>query len=83
MLGTLAVPEKFLDPATGEIRVEALLKSYLELEKRLSRSVALPDAGQSLADDDRTRLMAALACRRPPRAMRSRWTTGCSRPTPR
>lgn len=60
MLGTLAVPEKFLDPATGEIRVEALLKSYLELEKRLSRSVALPDAGQPLPDDDRSRLMTAL-----------------------
>ncbi len=29
------VPEKFWDPATGQVRVEALLKSYLELEKRL------------------------------------------------
>ncbi|AWK87584.1 capsid assembly protein [Azospirillum thermophilum] len=31
-----AVPEKFRDPETGGIRVDALLKSYLELERRLS-----------------------------------------------
>jgi hypothetical protein len=31
------IPEKFRDPATGEVRVEALLKSYLELERRLSQ----------------------------------------------
>lgn len=30
------VPVKFWDPATGSIRVEALLKSYQELERRLS-----------------------------------------------
>nr|WP_165772064.1 hypothetical protein [Niveispirillum lacus] len=30
------VPAKFWDPATGSIRVEALLKSYLELERRMS-----------------------------------------------
>lgn len=60
MTGQPAVPEKFRDPATGEVRVEALLKSYLELEKRLSRSVALPDGGQPLGAEDRTRLMAAL-----------------------
>ncbi|CAK0760580.1 conserved hypothetical protein [uncultured Gammaproteobacteria bacterium] len=30
------VPDKFRDPRTGEIRVDALLKSYLELERRLS-----------------------------------------------
>ncbi|CAO3399069.1 capsid assembly protein [Azospirillum palustre] len=32
----LPVPEKFRDPKTGALRVEALLKSYLELERRLS-----------------------------------------------
>lgn len=31
-----AVPEKFRDPETGAVRVEALLKSYLELERKLS-----------------------------------------------
>lgn len=33
----LPIPEKFRDPKTGELRVEALLKSYLELERRLSQ----------------------------------------------
>ncbi|WP_042701257.1 hypothetical protein [Azospirillum sp. B506] len=32
----LPIPEKFRDPRTGGLRVEALLKSYLELERRLS-----------------------------------------------
>jgi hypothetical protein len=32
----LPIPEKFRDPKTGALRVEALLKSYLELERRLS-----------------------------------------------
>ncbi|XHO81150.1 hypothetical protein ABNQ38_24125 [Azospirillum sp. A29] len=32
----LPVPEKFRDSKTGALRVEALLKSYLELERRLS-----------------------------------------------
>ncbi|MCG5240134.1 capsid assembly protein [Azospirillum doebereinerae] len=34
------VPEKFRDPQTGAVRVEALLKSYLELERRLSAAPA-------------------------------------------
>lgn len=41
------VPEKFWDGETGTIRTEALLRSYRELEKRLSRSVPRPDG-----DDD-------------------------------
>lgn len=41
----LQIPEKFLDPETGEIRVEALLKSYLELERKLGRMVELPGDG--------------------------------------
>lgn len=36
------IPEKFRDPATGALRVEALVKSYLELERALSRRVAAP-----------------------------------------
>lgn len=30
------IPAKFIDPATGELRIEALLSSYLELERKLS-----------------------------------------------
>lgn len=37
------VPEKFWDPASGAIRTDALLQSYRELERRLSRSVPRPD----------------------------------------
>lgn len=33
---SLPIPEKFRDPKTGGVRVDALLKSYLELERRLS-----------------------------------------------
>ncbi|MBQ9738630.1 MAG: hypothetical protein IJV75_03865 [Alphaproteobacteria bacterium] len=37
------IPSKFKDAKTGEINVQALLKSYLELEKKLSnRSKLLP-----------------------------------------
>jgi len=53
-----AVPEKFRDPETGEIRVDALLKSYLELERKLAGMIALP--GPDMADADRRRLNAAL-----------------------
>lgn len=38
----LQIPEKFLDPQTKEIRTEALLKSYLELEKKLATPKATP-----------------------------------------
>ncbi|WGF89277.1 capsid assembly protein [Marinivivus vitaminiproducens] len=37
------VPEKFWDAKAGCLRTEALLKSYLELERRLARSVVLPE----------------------------------------
>lgn len=36
------VPEKFWDPDAGSVRTEALLKSYRELERKLSRMVPLP-----------------------------------------
>jgi hypothetical protein len=36
------VPEKFWDSSTGAMRVDALLKSYSELEKRLSQKIAPP-----------------------------------------
>ncbi len=34
-----AIPAKFRDPKTGELRLEALLKSYAELERKLSSMV--------------------------------------------
>lgn len=36
------IPEKFKNPQTGEINIEALLKSYRELEKKQSCSPKLP-----------------------------------------
>ncbi len=36
------VPEKFKDPETGEVNVDALVKSYKELEKRLSQMPSAP-----------------------------------------
>lgn len=47
------VPEKFRDPVTGGIRVEALLKSYLELERALSRRLARP--GEDAPEEERVR----------------------------
>lgn len=42
---SVSVPEKFKDAKTGEINTKALLKSYLELEKKLSeRQKLLPNA---------------------------------------
>lgn len=49
----LPIPEKFRDPKTGALRVEVLLKSYLELERRLSSQgrsgQASPDAAPEAA----------------------------------
>jgi len=36
-------PAKFKDAKTGALRLEALLKSYAELEKRLARAIDLPE----------------------------------------
>lgn len=38
-----AIPEKFRDPETGALRVEALLASYRELEKKLSTMMPRPE----------------------------------------
>ena len=52
------VPEKFWDDGAGSIRVDALLQSYRELEKRLGRSLPLP---QDATDEaGRARLLEAL-----------------------
>jgi hypothetical protein len=52
------VPEKFWDEEAGGIRVDALLKSYRELEKRLSRMVTLP--GDDADEEERFRFLRAL-----------------------
>jgi protein-tyrosine-phosphatase len=52
------VPEKFWDADKGELRIDVLLKSYRELERRLSRALPSPEG-----DDDeeaRTKLLRAL-----------------------
>lgn len=49
------VPEKFWDADTKTVRTDALLTSYLALEKKLSRMVPVPDT-----DDDRVRLLKLL-----------------------
>jgi hypothetical protein len=47
------VPEKFWDAATGAVRSEALLKSYVELERKLGRMVPLPEETDDGAGLDR------------------------------
>lgn len=46
-----AVPDKFWDADKKEIRIDALLNSYLALEKRLSKMVPLPET-----DEDKKRI---------------------------
>jgi hypothetical protein len=38
----VGVPEKFWNPETGSLRSEALLKSYVELERKLGSMIAMP-----------------------------------------
>ncbi len=52
------VPEKFWDDDAGSVRIDALLKSYRELEKRLSRMVSLP--GEDSDEEERMRFLRAL-----------------------
>ncbi|MBR0650437.1 hypothetical protein GXW78_12245 [Roseomonas terrae] len=52
------VPEKFWDAEANAIRVEALLKSYRELEKRLSQRVAPP--GEDAPVEERLRFRRAV-----------------------
>lgn len=52
------IPEKFRDAETGKLRVDALLKSYLELEKRLSQRFAPP--GPEAPEEERARFRRAL-----------------------
>jgi hypothetical protein len=50
-----SIPEKFWNAETQEIRVDALLNSYLALEKKLSKMLPIPEN-----DDDKIRLQRAL-----------------------
>ena len=52
------VPEKFWDLEAGAVRTEALVKSYRELERKLSRMVPLP--GDETDEAGRERLRRAL-----------------------
>ncbi|MBU8539034.1 capsid assembly protein [Falsiroseomonas tokyonensis] len=52
------IPEKFWDEAKGALRVDALLKSYIELERRLSQRFAPP--GDDAPEEDRLRWRRAL-----------------------
>lgn len=45
------IPEKFWDPTTGTVRLEALAKSYQELERRMGGMVSLP--GPDASPEDR------------------------------
>ena len=51
------VPDKFRDPQTGEVRLDALLRSYQELERKLSSradnpaSLSTPDPSGPMGDD--------------------------------
>jgi hypothetical protein len=52
------VPEKFWDAEKGELRLDALLKSYRELERKLSRSLPSPEGDED--EEARMRLLRAL-----------------------
>ncbi|MGB1548470.1 MAG: hypothetical protein ACPHIA_08080, partial [Alphaproteobacteria bacterium] len=45
-----AIPEKFRHPDTGEVRVDALLKSYQELERKLGAMVRMP--GENATEEE-------------------------------
>lgn len=51
------VPDKFWDASTGAVRTEALLKSYLQLEKKLGAMMSIPTENDP---DSRQRLQRAL-----------------------
>lgn len=51
------VPEKFWDAEAGTLRTDALLKSYMELERRMSRMLPHPEDAEG---DEASRLREAL-----------------------
>lgn len=50
-----AVPDQFRDPDSGALRVDALVESYLEMERRLGGMVAVPAADAAPEDLQRFR----------------------------
>ena len=52
------VPEKFWDAEAGALRTEALLKSYLELERRLSQRAGPP--AEDAPEEERQRFLRAI-----------------------
>lgn len=56
--GSDAIPEKFRDPQSGELRVDLLLKSYRALEQKLAGMVSVP--GEDADDDSRQRFLQAM-----------------------
>lgn len=52
-----ALPSKFINEQTGEIRIEALVKSYLELEKKLSKVMKAPET-----EEEKFRMAKMLGC---------------------
>ena len=52
------IPEKFWDSERGEVRTDALVKSYRELERHLGNSIKIPD--QDAGPDEISRFRSAL-----------------------
>jgi len=52
------IPEKFRDPQSGALRIDALLKSYAQLERRLGQMVSVP--GEDSGAEDQIRFRRAL-----------------------
>ncbi len=48
---TEEIPEKFKDPETGNVRVDALVQSYRELEKKLSSQPVAPKSHEDYCID--------------------------------
>src|SRR5688572_13524364 len=48
---TNEIPEKFKDPETGGVKTDVLLRSYKELEKKLSQSPSAPKSPEDYCID--------------------------------
>ncbi len=51
------LPEKFWNEKTQEVRLESFVKSYTDLEKKMSHSMARPET-----EEDKTNLLKMLGC---------------------
>jgi hypothetical protein len=57
----VSIPEKFWDAEKGEVRTEALLASYTELEKKLGGGKAEPDPDEKTPENDTARIKPSVA----------------------